>query len=176
MTTVRQQLRETLRESLEAMKIFRSVHKDKWQPMSEDEVPACRIELTSETVEKISNEKTFRTAEIQVICYVADPEGNGEAGELYADAVEGGLILPTPFATQLESFGLTSIDFDSSSEADTELVAVTLTYNASWCWRPDELPDLGPLEIIHADIDCATGDPPGPDGKIEASATIKLKE
>ena len=158
------------------MKIFRSVHKDKWQPMSEDEVPACRIELTSETVEKISNEKTFRTAEIQVICYVADPEGNGEAGELYADAVEGGLILPTPFATQLESFGLTSIDFDSSSEADTELVAVTLTYNASWCWRPDELPDLGPLEIIHADIDCATGDPPGPDGKIEASATINFKE
>lgn len=176
MTTVRQQIREALRESLEAMKIFKSVHKDRWQPMSEDDLPACRIELTGETIEKITTEKTARTAEILVVCYVADPKGNGEAGELYADAVEGGLILPTPLATQLESFGLSSIDFDSSSEPDNELVTVTLTYSASWVWRPDDPPDLGPLEIIHADIDCATGSPPGPDGKIEASATINLKE
>ena len=50
---VRQQIREALRKDLEALGIFKSVHKDKWQPMTEDEVPACRVELTTETVERL---------------------------------------------------------------------------------------------------------------------------
>ena len=173
---VRQQIREALRKDLEALGIFKSVHKDKWQPMTEDEVPACRVELTTETVERLDETNlSLRTAQIQVICYVADPGGTGEASEPYADAIDGAFSLNPPMANLLQGFWLDSIDFDSASEAEDELVTVTLTYSASWNWRPDP-PDLGPLEIIHADIDCAVGDPPGPDGKIEASTTVNLKE
>ena len=173
---VRQQIREELRKELEGLKIFKSVHKDKWQPMTEDEVPACRVELTTETVERLDEtDLSQRTAQVQVICYVADPGGTGEVGEPYADAIDGAFSLNPPMANLLQGFWLDSIDFDSASEAEDELVTVTLTYSASWNWRPDP-PDLGPLEIIHADIDCAVGDPPGPDGKIEASTTVNLKE
>lgn len=176
MKTMRMLIREELKTILDETQWFVEVHKDKWTPTMTTAFPACRIEVVRETCERLSDAgKTARQADVEVHLYVDDLGGQGEAGEIVTAAVDDLLALLPTLGGLVESFELSDIQFDAGEEADLEIVHAVLTYSATWNWTPDP-PEYGPLKIVHADIDCAVGDPPGPDGRIEASTTIDLEK
>lgn len=174
--TQRNKIRKAIKARLIESGLFRAVYTDRWKAVSEGLAPFARIEINDESAEWVSDQQlSRRTAHVDVIIYAVDDYDDQQGCEDLVCAVDNLLALDGDLGCDLDSFSLTNLSFDSDEINDQELCMATMSFDAVYYWRPDP-PKAGPFDIVHVDIDMAVGDPPGPDGQIDASTEIDFRK
>lgn len=173
--TQRNKIRSAIKARLVESGLFRSVYTDRWKAVSEGLAPFARIEINDESAEWVSDQRlSRRTAHVDVLIYAADDDDDQQGCEDLVCAVDNLLSLDGDLGCDLDAFSLTNLSFDSDEIADQELSMATMSFDAVYYWRPDP-PVAGPFDIVRVDIDQTAGDPPRPDGRIDASTEIDFR-
>lgn len=176
----RKKIREAVVEKLQGHPLLNELFLARTKATGSRRLPFANVITGGETTEDLSDQwQEKRTLQVYVQLYVLNAGSVVDELDDLAEVVEARLGSDLYLGGLCESMRYRGCQPDYESAAELEAALLTMTYEAVYIWQPD--PDGDPLEMVHVEIDMSSprNDPPnpiGPDGQLDASATINLPQ
>jgi hypothetical protein len=176
----RKQIREKLYALLQPHPSLEALFESRTKPLSSRKLPFANVMTGGEVAEDLSDHwQERRTVQVMVQVYVQDGHDVVDRLDDLAGPIERLLSVDQRLGGLTVAFRYKGCDPDYTGASSQEAALLTMNYEAQYVWEPE--PTADDLGIVAVDFDMSSprNDPPipvGPDGQVDASATINLPQ
>ncbi|AYR24256.1 hypothetical protein [Herbaspirillum rubrisubalbicans] len=176
----RKKIRLAVQEKLAGHPLLEKLFLARTRAARSEDLPFANIITGAEVTEDLSDQyQEQRTVQVYVQLYALNGAAVVDVLDDLADVVEQRLITDPYLGGICQSLRYKGSQPDYESAADLEAALLTMTYECVYIWQPSVEGD--DLQKVAVEIDMASprNDPPlpvGPDGQVDASATINFPQ